>query len=74
MPKDTPQPVIAKLNTAVREALADAAVRTRLATLGQDIPPVEQQKPEALRAQQQAEIDKWRPIIEAEHIKADASH
>jgi len=74
VPKDTPQPVIAKLNTAVREALADAAVRTRLATLGQDIPPVEQQTPEALRAQQQAEIDKWRPIIEAEHIKADASH
>lgn len=74
VPKGTPQPVIAKLNAATRDALADNAVRTRLQTLGQDIPPAEQQTPEALRAQQQAEIDKWRPIVEAEHIRADASH
>ena len=74
VPKGTPQPVIAKLNRAVRDALADEAVRARLAALGQEIPSVEQQTPEALRAQQQAEIDKWRPIVETEHIKADASH
>lgn len=74
VPKGTPQPIIAKLNVAVRDALADASVRTRLANLGQNIPPTEKQTPEALRAQQQAEIDKWRPIIEAEHIKADATH
>ncbi|HZP75609.1 MAG TPA: tripartite tricarboxylate transporter substrate-binding protein [Pseudolabrys sp.] len=71
VPKGTPQPVIAKLNTAVRDALADAAVRKRLANIGQDIPPAAQQTPEALRAQQQVEIEKWRPIIQAEHIKAD---
>jgi len=73
-PKGTPQPIIAKLNHAVRDALADGAVRARLANLGQEIPSAERQTPEALRAQQQAEIDKWRPIVEAEHIKADASH
>ena len=74
VPKGTPEPIVAKLNAAVRTALADPAVRTRLGNLGQDIPSAEQQTPEALRAQQQAEIGKWRPIIEAEHIKADASH
>jgi len=74
VPNGTPQPIIAKLNAAVRDALADQAVRTRLANLGQEIPPAEEQTPEALRARQQAEIAKWRPIIKAEHIKADASH
>ena len=74
VPKATPQPIIAKLNAAVRDALADAAVRKRLANLGQEIPAVKQQTPEALRAMQQAEIEKWRPIVKAEHIKADATH
>ena len=74
VPKGTPQPIIAKLNAAVRTALADGAVRSRLANLGQDIPAAGQQTPEALRAEQQAEIERWRPIVEAEHIKADASH
>lgn len=74
VPKDTPQGIIAKLNAAVRDALADGAVRKRLANLGQEIPSAEQQTPEALHSKQQAEIEKWRPIVEAEHIKADASH
>jgi len=73
-PKDIPQPVVAKLNTAVRTALADPSVRTRLANLGQEIFPTDQQTPDALRAEQDAEIDKWRSIVAAEHIKADASH
>jgi len=73
-PKDTPQPVVAKLNSAVRTALADHAVQTHLANLGQDLFPADQQTPDALRAQQQAEIDKWRSIVTAEHIKADATH
>lgn len=74
VPRGTPQPIIAKLNAAVRDALADEVVRNRLAILGQDIPSAEQQTPEALRAEQQAEIERWRPIVQAEHIKADATH
>lgn len=53
VPKGTPQPVIAKLNTAVRDALADEAVRKRLANLGQDIPSAEKQTREAPRTEQQ---------------------
>jgi tripartite-type tricarboxylate transporter receptor subunit TctC len=50
--------------------LADPAVRQQMADQGQEIPPPEQQSPEALRAHQQAEIKKWWPIIKAAGIKA----
>jgi len=63
--------VIAKLNAAIMIALADPMVRTRLADIGQEIPPREQQTPEALRALQKAEIEKWWPIIKAAGIKAE---
>ena len=70
VPKGTPHDVIAKLNAAAREALADPAVRKQLQDLGQEIPPVDQQSPEALRAHHKAEIDKWWPIIKAAGIKS----
>lgn len=71
-PKGTPKPVIAKLNAAVREALADPAVKAKLAALGQIIPPLDKQTPEALAAHQKAEIDKWWPIVKAANIRIDA--
>ena len=71
MPKGTPKDVIAKLNAAVVVALADAGVRKRLADLGQEIPPFEQQTPQALAAYHKAEIEKWWPIIKAANIKAE---
>jgi tripartite-type tricarboxylate transporter receptor subunit TctC len=70
-PKGTPKDIIAKLNEAVMESLADSNVLARLTDLGQHIPPPEQQTPEALRAYQKAEIDKWWPIIKAAGIKAE---
>jgi tripartite-type tricarboxylate transporter receptor subunit TctC len=71
MPKGTPKDIIAKLNAAVVEALADAGTRQRLAQLGQEIPPREEQSPQALFAHHKAEIDKWWPIIKAANIKAE---
>jgi tripartite-type tricarboxylate transporter receptor subunit TctC len=47
-PKDTPKEVIARLNTAIVSALADPTVRRRLADIGQEIFPRQQQTPEAL--------------------------
>jgi tripartite-type tricarboxylate transporter receptor subunit TctC len=70
-PKGTPREIVAKLNGAVMEVLADATVRARLADLGQDIYPRDQQTPEALAALQKTEIDKWWPIIKASNIKAE---
>jgi len=70
-PKRTPKDIIAKLNAATVEALADPGVRARLADLGQEIFPREQQTPEALAAFQKAEIEKWWPIIKEFGIKAE---
>jgi tripartite-type tricarboxylate transporter receptor subunit TctC len=70
-PKGTPKNVIDKLNVAAVAALADPKVRGRIAEQGQEIPPREQQTPEALVAFQKAEIDKWWPIIKAANIKAE---
>ena len=55
----------------VDHALADPGVRARLADLGQDIYPRDQQTPEVLAALQKAEIEKWWPIIKAANIKAE---
>jgi hypothetical protein len=53
------------------EALGDPSVRKRLAELGQDIPTLAQQTPEALGALQKAEIEKWWPVIKAANIRAE---
>lgn len=70
VPRGTPREVTAKLNEALREALADPGVRKRLADMGQEIPTLEQQAPEALRAHHRAETEKWWPVIKAAGIKA----
>jgi tripartite-type tricarboxylate transporter receptor subunit TctC len=70
-PKGTPKGVIAKLNAAVVAALADPVVHSRLADLGQEIFPRDQQTPETLGAYHKAEIEKWWPIIKAAGITAE---
>jgi tripartite-type tricarboxylate transporter receptor subunit TctC len=70
-PARAPADVIAKLNAAAVEALADPGVRKRLADLGQEIPPRAEQTPEALGAVQKAEIEKWWPVMKAANIKAE---
>jgi tripartite-type tricarboxylate transporter receptor subunit TctC len=71
-PKGTPKEIIAKLNAATVEALADPALQKRFVELGLDVAPREQQTPEGLAAFQKVEIEKWWPIIKAAGIGAQA--
>jgi tripartite-type tricarboxylate transporter receptor subunit TctC len=71
VPKGTPMEVITKLNAAAVESMADPLVRKRLGDIGVDIPPRDQQTPEALGALHKAEVEKWWPLIKAANIKAE---
>jgi tripartite-type tricarboxylate transporter receptor subunit TctC len=70
-PRGTPRDIIAKLNAAAVEALADPAVRSRLADLGLEIFPREQQTPETLGALVKADAKKWWPLIKEFGITAE---
>ena len=60
-----------RLTPSVVETLADPAVQQRLIDLGQESWPSNKQTPQALAAQQKAEIEKWWPIIKAANIRAE---
>jgi tripartite-type tricarboxylate transporter receptor subunit TctC len=70
-PKGTSKDIIAKLNAAVLKTLADPAVPSRLADLGLEIFPREQQTPEALSALVKSDAEKWWPLIKEFGIKAE---
>jgi tripartite-type tricarboxylate transporter receptor subunit TctC len=69
-PHGTPRDIIDKLNAAAVTTLADPSTREKLTAQGFEIPPPELQTPQALAAYQQAEIEKWWPIIKAANVKA----
>jgi tripartite-type tricarboxylate transporter receptor subunit TctC len=71
VPRGTPRAVVARLNGAIVESLADAAARKRLEDLGVEIVPREQQTTEALGAHHKAEIEKWWPMIKAAGIRVE---
>ena len=70
-PKGTPKDIVDKLNAAAVGVLSDAGVRQKLEAQGFEIPPREQLTPAALGAYQEAEIEKWWPVVKAAGIKPD---
>jgi tripartite-type tricarboxylate transporter receptor subunit TctC len=70
-PKGMPADVIAKLNGAMKEILADPAIKAKFTELGLDVATPEQQTPQGLAAFHKAEVDKWWPIIQAAGVKAE---
>jgi tripartite-type tricarboxylate transporter receptor subunit TctC len=70
-PKGTPEPVLGKLVSALQTALKDPKVIERFADLGTDPVSQERATPAALEQHLQAEIVKWKPIIQAAGEYAD---
>ena len=70
-PRNTPQPIVARLNRALVHALRDETIARRFADLGTAPMPVERATPEAHRTFWQADIAKWRPLIQAAGQFAD---
>jgi tripartite-type tricarboxylate transporter receptor subunit TctC len=70
-PKGTPKEIIDRPNAASVQALADPAVRSRLADLAMEVFPRERQSPATLSALVKANSEKWWPIIRELGIKAE---
>jgi tripartite-type tricarboxylate transporter receptor subunit TctC len=70
-PRDTPKDIVARLNAAVVDALADSKVQQRLSDLGMNIYPRFQQTPEFMRTMVKADVERWYPIINAAGIKPE---
>ena len=64
-PAGTPRPIIERLNGALRDALAEPAMRERFASFGTEIFPEAEQTPEAANARLQAEIRAIRETVRA---------
>ncbi|TDR90435.1 tripartite tricarboxylate transporter substrate-binding protein [Enterovirga rhinocerotis] len=63
LPKNTPQPIVDKLNAALVDALNHPNTKTRFAELGADVPEKSLSTPAGLQGFVKAEIDRWTPVI-----------
>ena len=70
VPAGTPQEAIDALNAALKVALADEGVITRMGELGTAPVPEDRATPEAHREQLESQIELWRPIIEEAGVVA----
>jgi tripartite-type tricarboxylate transporter receptor subunit TctC len=69
-PAGTPRPIIDKLNSALRTALADPKVKSTYAEGGIEQYPADQETPEAAAALLKSEIALWGEVVRANHIAA----
>jgi tripartite-type tricarboxylate transporter receptor subunit TctC len=67
-PAGTPRPIVDKLNSALRAALADPTVARTFAEGGMDRYPPDEETPEAASALLKREIKLWGDVIRANHI------
>jgi tripartite-type tricarboxylate transporter receptor subunit TctC len=70
-PKGTPAAAVIKLEAALQAALKDPNVIKRFADLGTEPVPLDQATPAALDSHLKAEIERWKPIVQAAGVFAD---
>ena len=70
-PRATPRPIVERMNRALVAALRDETIARRFADLGTAPVAVERATPELHRSFWQADIAKWRPLIQAAGQYAD---
>jgi len=71
MPKGTPQPIVAKLNHAVIEAMNTPALQERMHELGVSQIAPDRRSPEYLGKFVASEVEKWAGPIKAAGISID---
>ena len=71
VPADTPDDIVQELSDALKQALKDEKVQSRLAELGTAPVAEDQATPEALREKLQSQIEEWRPVIEKAGVTAE---
>jgi tripartite-type tricarboxylate transporter receptor subunit TctC len=69
-PKNTPKPIIDKINAATSKTLDDPAVVKRLSGLGLAVPPKNERSPEFLTQLVKDEMVKWAPVMKAAGVSA----
>ena len=70
-PAGTPQPIIDKLNAALREVLADPDLKKRALDLGID---AKASTPAELDALMRSDIDKWTKVIDKRIFPSNNDH
>ena len=70
-PKGTPAEAVDRLTKALQTALADPAIAEKLGELGTAPSSAEDATPAALKAKLEAEIARWKPVIETAGVYAD---
>lgn len=67
-PRGTPQPVVDRLDQAMRAAISDPAIQRRIQELGSIPAASDRQGPEALRALVRGEVARWAEVVRAAGI------
>ena len=68
VPAGTPQPIVDKLNAALREALRNPKVLDAFAKSGMEAYPAAEQTPEAAMALLKSEIKRWGEVVRANNM------
>ena len=70
-PKNTPPPVLERLNQMLRETVADPAFKGNLARVGSLPVTPDRATPQALQSYLKQEIARWGAVIKAAHIRVE---